>query len=186
LWEKWYGDERWTRAFEVRKAGLIGSAPSVAIHSDGEQDVFWRGSNGNLYEIRFNGTWSAPENLGGGQLSSVPSAGADAAGNDYVVWRGTDSRLWGMSSTSGQWNQALPLNGVGLVSAPTIAIQADGEQDVFWRGRDDQLQETWNNDGIWRGPVSLHARLSSQPDAGVDAAGKQATPVGSVEPHRDR
>ena len=132
-------------AVEVRNAGFIGSAPTVAVHSDGEQDVFWKGANGNLMEIiapRANGGWGTPLNRGGGLLGSAPSAGADAAGNDYVVWRGTNDRLWAESSVAGRWNdEALPVNAGVLGSPPSIAVQADGEQDVFWKGAGDHLWE---------------------------------------------
>ena len=179
LWERWFADGRWTRPQEVRNAGFIGSAPTVAVHSDGEQDVFWKGANGNLMEIiapRANGGWGTPLNRGGGLLGSAPSAGADAAGNDYVVWRGSNDRLWAESSLAGRWNdEALPVNAGVLGSPPSIAVQADGEQDVFWKGAGDHLWEISDIGNVWQGAVSHGGHLTSQPGAGVDAAGKQAT-----------
>jgi hypothetical protein len=187
LWEQRYVPESWTLPFPIRRAGLIGSAPAVAVHTDGEQDVFWKGTNGNLWEIWTAGPnepWNGPQDLGGGQLGSAPSTGSDAAGNDYVVWRGTDHRLWGKSFIAGRWNGAMPLNGGVLGSPPAIAVEADGDQDVFWRGVNDHLWETTYSDGHWQVPVSHGGRLSSEPQAGVDAAGKQATATATVQAHR--
>jgi hypothetical protein len=186
LWEQRYAPASWTLPFEVRRAGLIGSAPAVAVHTDGEQDVFWKGTNGNLWEIWTAGPnepWNGPQDLGGGQLGSPPSAGSDAAGNDYVVWRGTDHRLWAKSFVAGRWNEAMPLNGGVLGSPPAIAVQADGDQNVFWRGLNDHLWETTYRDGKWHVPASRGGNLSSEPHAGVDAAGKQATAMATLQGH---
>jgi hypothetical protein len=47
----------------------MGSPPAVAVHVNGEQDVFWKGRDGNLWETWYTGGhWNGPYNLGDGSL----------------------------------------------------------------------------------------------------------------------
>lgn len=39
-------------------AGTIGSAPAVAVHPTGQQDVFWKGVDSNLWESFYQPSWS--------------------------------------------------------------------------------------------------------------------------------
>ena len=48
----------------------------------------------------------------------------------------------------------------------------------------DHLWETTYRDGKWQVPVSHGGHLSSEPHAGVDAAGKQATAMATVQGNR--
>ena len=50
LWERSYHDGRWNTPIRITIAGTIGSAPAVAVHSNGQADVFWKGTDGNLWE----------------------------------------------------------------------------------------------------------------------------------------
>jgi hypothetical protein len=41
------------------EAGSIQSAPTVAVHAGGEQDVYWQGADGNLWEAySVNNRWT--------------------------------------------------------------------------------------------------------------------------------
>ena len=45
LREKWYSGTTWSPTLRLKFGGLA-SAPSVAVHAKGEQDVFWRSTHG--------------------------------------------------------------------------------------------------------------------------------------------
>jgi hypothetical protein len=81
--------------------GPLGSAPTVAITGGGTAYVFWKGTNGNLYEAQgpATGALSGPVDLGMGTLGSAPTAGVNSSGATYVYWEGTDGNLW-----EGYWN----------------------------------------------------------------------------------
>jgi CHAP domain-containing protein len=55
---------------EISGMAPLGSAPTVAVTSGGNQLVFWKGSNSHadLFEANWNGSWNGPTNLGGGPL----------------------------------------------------------------------------------------------------------------------
>lgn len=72
-------------------ARYLDNGPAVAVHANGEQDVFWQGNDdGQMWESYYtNGSWSTPSPPGFGppaESSAWPTAGADANGNDYDFW----------------------------------------------------------------------------------------------------
>jgi len=78
-----------------------GSAPTVAVASNGDQFVFWKGTDNNLWQAvkRGGGGWQGPTRPGMGPLGSNPDTGVDGSGATYVYWKGTDDNLW-----RGYWN----------------------------------------------------------------------------------
>ena len=166
--------ELWTDVVGIRRMVEM-LAPSAAVAADGDQFVFWRGTDNNLWQAikRGAGTWEGPNGLGMGPLGSEPGAGVDGNGATYVYWKGTDNNLW-----RGYWNGtkwAGPENvGMGtLGSAPTVAVGSNGDQFVFWRGTDNNLwQAIKRGAGTWEGPNGLGmGPLGSEPGAGVDGNG---------------
>jgi hypothetical protein len=128
--------------------------PAVAVQPGGEEDVFWKGADANLWEGWYaRGRWHAT-GLGGGPLGSAPSAGADRAGEQFVFWRGTDGHLWEKWYVGGRWNgpASIPLAGT-IASQPAVAVQPGGQEDVFWKGADANLWEAWYTRG-WHGSVT--------------------------------
>jgi hypothetical protein len=70
--------------------------PAVAASASGDQHVFWKGTDGTLYQYlvqRFSGKLAAAPELPR-HLGSAPAAGIDQSGNQYVFWKGTDNSLW--------------------------------------------------------------------------------------------
>ena len=60
-------------------------------------DVFFKGSNGNLWHIYRvgGGSWSAAQNLGMGVLGSGPWTTSQPYGAIDVLWRGSaDGHMW--------------------------------------------------------------------------------------------
>ncbi len=77
----------------IPELGKLGSAPAVTVRPDGEQDVFWRGTDGELWEAWYTDQWHQPIRLGTGRIGSAPTAGTDGSGNVFVFWRGTTGGL---------------------------------------------------------------------------------------------
>jgi hypothetical protein len=154
LQDAWYTKRRtkrrWYGPVSIPAAGRIGSAPTVAVHADGEQDVFWKGADGHLWEAYFTrGQWAATR-VGGGTLGSQPAAGADRPGHQYVFWKGTDGRLWEAWYAGKRWQASQPIPQAGRIqSAPAVAVQGSGEQDVFWQGVDGNLWEAYYLSNRW-------------------------------------
>jgi hypothetical protein len=80
--------------------GPLGSAPDVASLSYGNEDVFWGGTFGRLWQASWDSTsWNGvnlngPTSVGFGPMASAPTVAAAAPDEYDVFWVGTDSNLW--------------------------------------------------------------------------------------------
>lgn len=148
LWVDWYLDGRWHGPNRIVKAGHgLANQPAVAVQTDGDQHVFYQGSDGTLWEISHTlGGWQQPQHLEqSGQMGSAPTAGVDEHGIVDVFWRGTNGSLMEMWDTGGIWNgptQVTPARH-GLATLPAVAVQPGGKQDVFWEGLNQALYQTY-------------------------------------------
>ncbi len=84
--------------------------PSATRSASIVVDVFWRGTDANLWHKRFTGVWNGPESLGAGPLGSGPSAAGQPSGTIDVFWAGTDAQVW-HEWFSGGWNGPEPMGG---------------------------------------------------------------------------
>ncbi len=89
--------------------GPLGSSPAVASSSYGNENVFWGGTFGRLWQANWDSTsWNGvnlngPISVGFGPMASAPTVAA-AAPNEYdVFWVGTDSDLWEAQLVSQTW-----------------------------------------------------------------------------------
>jgi spore germination protein YaaH len=186
LFEAWWAGGRWNGPIDLSagtlgSSGVLGSAPSVAITTDGStQTVFWEGAGGHLFEAWYAGSWNGPVDWtaawgGRGVLTSAPSAVTTIHGEQLVFWRGTDGHLWEAWYT-GVWNGPADFAPLGtLASAPSAAVTRDDTQQmVFWQAPDSHLTEVWYA-GSWNGPVEWTSMgsLSSRPSVAVDPDGSQ-------------
>ncbi len=141
----------------------IPANPSVGVwpnglpgHGPGQQDVFWKGADANLWEAVWNNGWHGPSRIGMGPLGSAPSVVTNPARNeDDVFWKGTDNNLWEAYWSYGSgWHGPNDLGMGPLGSAPSVTVWPNGQQDVFWKGADNSLWEAvWNNG--WHGPYRI-------------------------------
>ena len=122
-------------------AALAGHRPVSAVaQSNGTVDVFWKGTDNNLWHKYYaNGSWNGPQNLGAGPLGSDPVAVTSAPGVVDVFWKGTDNNLWHKYYANGSWNGPQNLGAGPLGSVPVAAGQSNGTIDVFWKGTDNNL-----------------------------------------------
>jgi GH25 family lysozyme M1 (1,4-beta-N-acetylmuramidase) len=146
---------------------------SAVAQADGTVDVFWKGTDNNLWHKYYaGGTWNGPQNLGGGPLGSNPVAVTSTVGVVDVFWKGTDNNLWHEYYAGGAWNGPQNLGGGPLGSTPVAVGQYDGTVDVFWRGTDNNLWHEYYAGGGWNGPQSLGAGpLGSDPVAVTSVPG---------------
>ncbi len=152
-------------------SGPLASAPTVAVHPDGHEDVFWEGTNGRLYEMQPTSI-AASEQGEAGKLGSPPAAAVDPlTGQDHVFWKGSNGYLYELVGTENHW-QVKVLSGSGLLgSAPAVAIHPDGEEDVFWKGTNRFLYEMQWYSGKWHTPGRLTGagKLGSPPTVAAGA-----------------
>jgi hypothetical protein len=160
----------------------LASAPSATYVAVGGQkgiDVFWMGTDGNLWSAILSGAGGAlslssgPTKIGDGPLGSAPSAGSDAGGNVFVFWQGTgnNTHVWEgwYSASSSTWLGPIDLGfwTGNTGSAPSVAIGAYGRQYIFWQGQDRNLYYAYWN-GYWTGWITIgDGPLSSAPSAVV-------------------
>ena len=104
----------------IGSGNAVASAPTAVVRSSGERDVFWKGTNGRLYEMTYTGFWSnANELQTNGTLESAPSAAVDKRDVVHVFWKSTDGGfVQQMSETGGVWSRApASEHGTGRVGA---------------------------------------------------------------------
>lgn len=164
-------------------AALAGAAStsgvSVALDTAGHhQYLFWRGSNGRIYEARYAGTWRGPLKTPW-YASSAPSAAVDPHGVLYLVWRGSGNHIF-EAAYDGRWGAAKDLTKAGRWSIPGRAISPvslavsprNGNQYLMWRGTDGRIHEAWHI-GKWHRPVVMPWTASTAPTVSVTRTGHQ-------------
>ena len=137
--------------------------------------VFWKGTNGDLYEGQGTATGSLDLfDRGMGPMGSEPSV-AVYEGITYVFWKGTNGDLMETYWDAGNKAWVKPINkGMGpLGSAPSVAIDSGGRALVFWEGTNGDLYEAQGPaDGTLNGPFDRGmSPMGSEPGAGVDGNG---------------
>jgi hypothetical protein len=81
-------------------SGPLGSVPTAGVDGHGNEYVFWRGTNGALWDKWFvGGQWHGPGPIhaAGTDLASAPTVAVHADGQQDVFWKGTDGDLWELS-----------------------------------------------------------------------------------------
>jgi hypothetical protein len=151
------------------------NAPSVALTGQATAYVFWKGTDGDLWEAQgaATGALAGPANHDMGTLGSAPAAVVNSSGDTYVYWEGTNQDLYEAYWNGSKW--AGPFNrGMGpLGSPPTAALTSSGTAYVFWKGTDGDLWEAKGPaTGTLTGPDNLGlGTLGSAPTAGVAGNG---------------
>jgi hypothetical protein len=192
LEEAFYNGSSWQgpNAIKVNGNGMgpLGSEPTVAVASNGDQYVFWEGTNQDLYEAFWNGSaWAGPNRVKDssgdvmGPMASAPTAGIDGSGNEYVFWENASGGLEETEWNGSSWTSQHAVSGVsGLTSQPAVAVGSNGDQYVFWAGADQDLYEAFWNGSSWNGPDKVKdssgdvtGPLASPPTAGVDGSGNE-------------
>jgi PKD repeat protein len=131
-------------------------------------DVFWRGTDGDLYHVWNNGSgWLGPDPLQYGELSSAPHPVSTGGNAEDVFWEGTDDNLHFASYNNGWTTSAQQLTTSGnLASDPFPVFSGGSTVDVYWEGADGALWHVWNTGSGWHPAQRLgYAPLSGPPVA---------------------
>ncbi len=114
--------------------GMGGIQPKIAVNADGTAAVAWIGSESVQAAIRTSGTWSAPQDLGGGAYVP-PEVAVDGSGNVVVVWEGRDYVVHAaVKPAGGSWlpSQAISAPGTGWPLGAHVAFAGDGSATAIW------------------------------------------------------
>lgn len=142
----------------INLGGKVLAAPAVTVWSN-QVHVFGVGTNKELYQDYFSGSWSGWGSLGGG-LTSAPSANVFASGPQLDVFaRGTDNGLWQReyltSSGWSAWHEIPGTNGE-MASAPSSVAVSATQLDVFYAGANGGLMDVRYVVGSgWAPPVQI-------------------------------
>ena len=187
----WTGPVDWSANLGV--TGGMASAPAVTLTPSGQQLVFWRGINNDMWEAWFTPGigWLGPvdysSQLGGGaNVASTPQIELTPGGQQLVFWQGTNHDLWEAWFTpslgwAGPVDYSVKLHSAATVaSTPDLLLTPGGQQLVFWQGTNHDLWEAWFTPAIgWAGPVDFSATLqapsnvASAPTATLTPGGQQ-------------
>ena len=162
--------------------GMGGSMPKIAVNAGGTAAVAWLGRDSVQAAIRISGTWSAPQDLGGGAYVP-PDVAVDGSGNTVVVWEGSDYVVHAaVKPAGGSWlpSQAISAPGIGWPLNAHVAFAGDGSATAIWYrpvGYGDLRVETsvrLASSGEWQPSVEIgrgaNPDIAVQPDGSAVAA----------------
>ena len=130
-----------------------GSRAAVGVDpSNQAQFVFWRASNGDLWESYRYARWRGPVNMtsryGLGPTNAPPSIAVANDDQQYLFWRGPHGVIHEGHYASRWTTYSFPSWGAAN-SQPAVGVDPrSNHQYVFWRGRDDHVHEAYYN-GRW-------------------------------------
>jgi hypothetical protein len=136
---------------------ITGSRLSAVSMTNGQQMVFWKGGDNNLWAAYWSGSAWYKQNLGFGTLNSPPAAVYQpSTGWIQVFWEGPGHRLYQAVESNGSWVGGWDMNvGSTVYSQPTAAVTGN-QVDVFWKDNGGTLQET-----VWNGTAWVAFNLGS-------------------------
>jgi glucosylceramidase len=144
----------------------------------GHQYLFWRGSDGRIYEATYTRSWRGP--LKTPWFSgSTPSAAVGLHGVLYLAWQGAENHIF-EASYDGKWHAPIDLTKVNrwrtkgrATSAVSLAVNPrNGTQFLMWRGTDALIHEAWRR-AKWHGPLVMPWTLAGAPAVTVTRAGHE-------------
>jgi len=186
FWKGSHDDHMWVGQYSPRSGwtgpqglgGSVASTPSPVETSAGDIDVFFQGSDGNLWGVTrpVGGGWSRPSDLGMGIMGGPARAVALQDGGVDVFWRGSTSPhyVWAAFLAPGRRTRG-PVRLNGSISLSPWPVAAAGTAGVFFRGTDGSL---WvipgRSGGGWAAPVRMRmGKLAAGPFAAVGTGTNQ-------------
>ena len=174
LWHAEFNPGRGWSGPENLKGGL-GSAPDPVETGSGQVQVFWKGTNGNLWRVvrGLGSAWTAPQNLGMRTLGGPPRAVALAGGVVDVFWEGSTAphAVWSAELRPGH-----PVTGPqkrgGVIAGQPWPVVTGGTERVVFRSRGSRLYSVSRaGNGAWGKPAAVPGarNLVSAPYAGASS-----------------
>jgi hypothetical protein len=126
------------------------NTPAPLVLPNGEQEVFYRGTNGEFYYWLWNDTTWSLKSLGSmGSLASNPVPVLESNGDQYVYYRGTNGELYYWLWNGTTWS----LKSLGATEAvagnPAPVLEPNGDQYVYYRGTNGELYFWLWNGTTW-------------------------------------
>jgi surface antigen len=160
--------------------GGYGTTIGAGRNADGRLEIFYQGTDGNLYHrwqnIAGGATgWSAESPFGGAAKSIAVATNLN--GEMEVFYIGTDNRVYHRWQTSpnGGWSAESWLGGYGTAIA--AGRDPDGHLEIFYEGTDGKIYHRWQNGpngaGGWSaessfGGAAKSLSLVSNPDGHLE------------------
>lgn len=156
---------------------LLTSDPSAVSFAPGRIEVFYRGPDGALWTIRFDGLWRQAQSLGNQLAPGSGPAVASLLATPQNVFnppaqrlnvfiRGADNALHRRLRDDNGWHGWQSLG--GALTADPSAVSRGGTNtriDVFFRGTDNALYHRRFDGYTWHNPQALGGQLTGGPDA---------------------
>ncbi|HEY5210079.1 MAG TPA: VCBS repeat-containing protein [Stellaceae bacterium] len=128
-----------------------GSRTISDLSGDGNTDILWRNTNGQVAAWLMNGTTPTSEKIVGSAPSSWSIAGVgdfNGDGKPDILWRNTNGQIaeWQMNGTTPTSEKVIG----SLASSWSVAgvgdFNGDGDADILWRNTNGQVAE-WQMNG---------------------------------------
>ncbi len=84
----------WHGPVQMPGVTTVAGTPYPVSWGVGNEEVFWKGTDGNLWQDYYVNGWVGAESLGDGPLGSDPQPMSFGVGLLDVFWRGTDGGVW--------------------------------------------------------------------------------------------
>lgn len=154
--------------------------PSIGVNSAGDQWVFWKGTNGGLWEAyNYGSGWVGPSHITqAGTIGSPPTVQVvPTSTTQYIAWDGTNGYLY-LLYWNGSWNGPYNLHIVDNGATPSMMMDNQGVLTIGWKGADGYLDYAYSTENPtgsgWSGPfeISNSGVLGSTPSLYGPAGGQ--------------
>jgi hypothetical protein len=123
---------------------------SISIGPPGYHYVFYRGSDGAMHLMLWNGAQWADQTIGGSVAANTnPSAFSGANGYFYVFFHGSDGAIHLLLWNTSQWADQTLGGSVGVGSSPSAYQSSNGYDYVYYRGADGAMHLMLWNGAQW-------------------------------------
>lgn len=174
---------QWQTIGTLPPYALLTSDPSAVSFEPGRIEVFYRGPDGGLWTIDFDGQWHQAQSLGNQLAAGSGPAVASPVAKPQNVFnppgqrldvfiRGADNALHHRVRDQNGWHGWQSIGGMLTADPSAVSWGTTGRMDVFFRGSDNALYWRVFDGYTWHNPETLGGQLSGGPDAaGWDPAG---------------
>lgn len=134
-----------------------GVAPQIAMNSSGYAVAIWRlNSIVQASSIQFDGTWSAPMNLGTSE--GFPQIKVDGSGNSVAAWVSNGSIQTATLPYQGSWSSVVTLS-LSNSLEPQLALNDSGYAIVTWAENitNSIFAATMQMGSSWSEPILLNS-----------------------------
>jgi FG-GAP-like repeat len=134
-------------------------SPTNDFNGDGNSDILWRNTNGNIAIWSLDGTIATPQSLGSLTADWTIAGTGDFNGDltEDILWRNDDGTVvaWQLNDSAFTTSTVLGRVGTDWTIAGTGDFNGDSESDILWRNNDGTVALWQLNDSAYTAGVSL-------------------------------